>query len=136
MASRVPVIDLTLDDDVHVCIIESRQKRLVREHKVIGNKKTQKKKVKTSDEAEAVAPAPAPVSDEEEQEALIQDMLAALNAAQFDVAGMCLMPAASKSAAVFRHYAPDPELDGNPGDDPFVLCIEEIMNDAEMHFCF
>jgi len=115
---RVLRIDLTLDEDVRVCLSRAHKRETrEREATVVVEKKlkqVEEEEEKTTDE-------------QYDEEALIEDLIKALQD-DADQAGVCLKFA-------LTHYEPDPELGANIDGDPF-LNAEEIMNDAELHFCF
>jgi len=116
---RALMIDLTLDEDVRVCLSRAR-KRETREREAIV---VVEKKLKQDEEEEEKT-----TDEQYDEEALIEDLIKALQD-DADQAGVCLKFA-------LTHYEPNLEISANVGGDPFVFNAEEIMNDAELHFCF
>ena len=119
--NRVLMIDLTLDEDVSVCLSSARKReKREREAIVVVEKKFKRDEEKEEEEK---------TTDEQyDEEALIEDLIKALQAG-VETAGECLKFA-------LTHYEPNLEISANVGGDPFVFNAEEIMNDAELHFCF
>lgn len=110
-------IDLTVDEDVQVCVAGAKRVVREREATVVVEKKqksiTPKKAVMTKK------------VDYDEDE-LVEEVIKMLQR-DIDAAGDCLR-------LVLEHYVPDPELNDGAKDDPFVWNAEQILKDVE-HFC-
>lgn len=119
---RVLMIDLTLDEDVRVCLSHARKREKREREAIVVVEKKLKRDEEDEEEEEKTT------DEQYDEEALIEDLIKALQD-DADQAGVCLKFA-------LTHYEPDPELGADVGGDPFVFNAEEIMNDAELHFCF